>query len=226
GNPVTSGNVTVTAGAASKLAITTQPVGGASGAVLSTQPVIQVRDAQDNLITGSTASVSVVIKTGTGGTLGGTTSVAAVGGIATFTNLTLAGTVGENYTLEFSSSGLAPVTSSNVTVTAGSPAQLTITTQPVGGASGAVLSTQPVIAIRDAQGNLTGSTASVSVAIKTGTGGTLGGTTSVTAVAGTATFTNLTLAGTVGENYTLEFTSAGLTAVTSSNVTVTAGSPS
>uniref|UniRef100_UPI0023ECB8DC beta strand repeat-containing protein n=1 Tax=Daejeonella sp. H1SJ63 TaxID=3034145 RepID=UPI0023ECB8DC len=225
GTAVTSSNVTVTAGSPAQLTITTQPVGGASGAVLSTQPVIAIRDAQGNL-TGSTASVSVAIKTGTGGTLGGTTSVTAVAGTATFTNLTLAGTVGENYTLEFSSGSLVAVVSTNVTVSAGTPTQLVITTQPVGGASGAVLSTQPVIAIRDAQGNLTGSTASVSVAIKTGTGGTLGGTTSVTAVAGTATFTNLTLAGTVGENYTLEFTSTGLTAVTSSNVTVTAGSPS
>jgi len=49
----------VTAGAANKLAITTAPVGGPSGAVLLTQPVVKVEDSAGNVVTGSSASVSV-----------------------------------------------------------------------------------------------------------------------------------------------------------------------
>ena len=104
----TSANVTVTVGTATKLAITTQPVGGASGGLLGTEPVVQVQDAQGNLVTGSSATVTVTSSSGS--TLGGgqaSGGVAASSGVATFTNLTLAGTVSTNYTLTFASSGSA-----------------------------------------------------------------------------------------------------------------------
>ena len=332
---VTSNAVSISAGAASQLVITTQPVGSASGAVLGTQPVIEIRDANGNTVTSdSLTQVSVAIQSGSGGTLGGTQTVAAVNGVATFTDLTLAGSVGVNYVLRFTStptltaadsanvavtagtaaklafsvqpsntvagssispavqvtvqdaqgntvtgssapitlgidtnpasgslSGTATVaassgvatfsnmsinksgtgytltatsaplagaTSSTFNITAGVASQLAIMTQPVGASSGALLGTQPVIEIRDAQGNLVDDdTTQVSVAITSGGGGTLAGTQTVTAVNGVATFTNLTLAGTVGVNYVLEFTSTPtLTAADSSNVTVTAGAAS
>ncbi|HLG05316.1 MAG TPA: hypothetical protein VI383_04120, partial [Gemmatimonadales bacterium] len=231
-NPVltaaNSNNVNVTAGAAAKLGIQTQPVGGQSGAALATQPVILIQDAQGNTVTTDNATqVSVAISAGAGGALGGTQAVTAVNGIATFTNLTLAGTVGENYVLQFTSNPvLTAANSNNVNVTAGAATKLGIQTQPVGGQSGAVLATQPVILIQDAQGNTvtTDNATQVSVAISSGAGGALGGTQAVTAVNGIATFTNLTLAGTVGENYVLQFTSNPvLTAANSNNVTVTAG---
>ena len=137
-----SGNLTVTAGAATQLALTTAPVGGASGAALGTQPVVTIRDSAGNTVTTSTASVTVAIGSGAGGTLGGTKTVSAVGGVATFSGLTLAGTVGTNYVLRFTATGLTQIDSGNLTVTAGTATQLAITTAPVGGGSGSALGTQ------------------------------------------------------------------------------------
>jgi hypothetical protein len=94
--------------AASALAVTTQPVGGVSGSTLATQPVVRIVDAAGNTVTHSTASVTV---TASGGTLGGTTTVSAVNGIATFTDLT--NTTAGTYTLTFAST--SPTTLTSVT---------------------------------------------------------------------------------------------------------------
>ena len=106
---------------ASAVAVTTQPVGNTSGSALATQPVVRIVDAAGNTITTSTASVTV---TASGGTLGGTTTVSAVAGIATFTNLTHT-TAGTN-TLTFASTSpttLTSVTSASFTTAAASCAQ-------------------------------------------------------------------------------------------------------
>ncbi len=177
--------------------------------------MIQIRDAQGNVVTGdSTTSVTVSIASGTGGTLGGTATITAASGVVTFTDLTLAGTAGESYVLEFAASGL---TSAIASQHHGHPRH----GDDAGGLdaacwrrrAAATLATQPVVQIRDAQGNVvTGdSTTSVTVSIASGTGGTLGGTATVTAASGVVTFTDLTLAGTVGESYVLEFAASGLT---------------
>jgi len=221
--------VTVTAGSASQLGITTQPVAGASGASLTTAPVLAIKDAQGNTVTTDNSNqVTVAIQSGNGGTLGGTTTVTAVNGVASFSNLSLSGTTGTNYVLRFTSGSLTAADATAVTVTAGSASQLGITAQPVAGASGASLTTAPVLAIKDAQGNLvtTDNSSQVTVAIQSGNGGTLGGTTTVTAVNGIASFSNLTLSGTTGTNYVLRFTSGSLTAADANTVTVTAGSAS
>jgi hypothetical protein len=181
--------------------------------------VVTIRDSAGNTVTASTAAVTVAIQSGTGGTLGGTTTVSAVNGVVTFSGLTLAGTVGTNYVLSFTAIGSDGADTGNMTVTPGAATQLALTTAPVASASGTALATQPVVAIKDAQGNtVTTSTVAVTVAIRSGTGGTLGGTKTVNAVAGVATFSGLTLTGTVGTNYVLRFTSTGLTQIDSGNI--------
>ena len=224
--PATATSVTVTAGTATKLGITQTPVGGASGAALATQPLVAIQDASGNTITtDNTTQVTVAISAGVGGALGGTLTRTAAAGIVTFDDVTLAGTVGENYDLQFTSSPvLTPATATSVTVTAGTATKLGITIQPVGGTSGAALTTQPSVAIQDAQGNtvITDNTTQVSVAISSGVGGSLGGTTTVTAVSGVVDFTTVTLTGTVGEDYVFQFTSNPvLTPVNSSVVNLT-----
>ncbi len=225
---VASNTITVSAGPATQLAITQQPVGGTSGGALGTQPVVAVRDASGNTVTtDNSTQVTIAIFSGAGGSLGGTLAKTVVNGVATFTNVTLSGTVGTNYVLQFTSSpALTAANSNNVTVTPGTATKLTITTQPVGAASGAALATQPVVAVQDAQGNTVtaDNTTQVTVAIFSGAGGTLGGTLTKTVVNGVATFTNVTLSGTVGTDYVLQFSSSpALTAANSNNVTVTAG---
>jgi len=105
---------TYRAPAASKLVITTQPVGGLSGALLATEPVVKVEDSAGNVVP---SSASITATSSAGSTLAGTTTVSAVGGVATFSDLTLAGTVGTNYTLNFAASGLTSAISGNVSVT-------------------------------------------------------------------------------------------------------------
>jgi outer membrane protein OmpA-like peptidoglycan-associated protein len=109
----------------------------------------------------------------------------------------------------------------SVTVSVGTASKLAVATEPSAGVSGAVLSRQPVVRVVDAYGNLTTSTATVTV---TASGGTLGGlqaSSGIAAASGVATFTNLTFAGLTTSSYTLTFASTGLTSVTSSSITPT-----
>jgi hypothetical protein len=205
-------SLTVTPGAATALGLRTQPSDGQSGIVLRAQPVVEIRDAAGNVVGAATNQIVATIASG-GGTLSGTATIAAVAGVASFTNLALTGTIGAR-TLTFASTGLTPVTSSSFALGAGAPAQLAIRTQPAGPTLGA-LGTQPQIEIRDAAGNLvTTATNNVTAAIASG-GGTLAGSTTIAAVSGVASFTDLAITGNAGAR-TMTFSAGTLTAATSS----------
>jgi len=218
----TSGNIALAAGAAAQLVIITQPAGAASGAAFTTQPAVQIRDAQSNPVLQAGTTITAAV-TGGGATLVGSATAATAGtGTATYAGLGLSGTVG-NYTLTFSSAGLPNVVSATIALGPGAPGSLTMSTQPPASVtSGTAFSTAPAVQLRDGAGNLlTTNGVSVSVAISAG-GATLTGTTTRTTTSGIATFTGLGASGTVG-SYTLIFTSSGLTGVTSSSFTVVAG---
>jgi hypothetical protein len=103
------------------------------------------------------------------------------------------------------------------TITAGAAASLTITTQPVpGAASGDAFAAQPVITLKDQYNNTctNGPSAGPDVvaAAKAGTGSwTIGGTDTKAAVAGVATFTDLTCTFATAGNGAITFTSGLLT---------------
>ncbi|MFA5775652.1 MAG: hypothetical protein WC864_09810, partial [Ilumatobacteraceae bacterium] len=109
---VTSDSFTVGAGAASALAISTNPSGAVSGTAFTTQPVVVVVDSGGNTVA-SSATISV---SSSGGTLSGSTSVAAVNGVAAFGNLAITGSAG-TYSLTFTSGGLSSVTSASFALT-------------------------------------------------------------------------------------------------------------
>lgn len=215
---VTSSVIQVS-GIATQLAITTQPSGSTSGAVLTQQPVVAIEDAQGNVVTtDSTTTVAVSFATGTG-TLAAN-SVKAVNGIVTFTALKITATSG-SYTLNFTASGLTTATSSSLTVS-GPAAALSFMTPPAGAANGSAFSTQPELKIVDSSGNLVTSSAvgSVTAVLQSGTG-TLIGTTSATVTNGVATFTNLGVSG-ASASVTVSFLAPGLSSVTSSALSVSA----
>lgn len=85
-----SSSIAVGHGAASQFVFSTQPSPSSTNSVpFAVQPVLQIMDAFGNLVTtgaDATATVDISLSTGSG-TLGGTTSVAAVGGEADFTDL-------------------------------------------------------------------------------------------------------------------------------------------
>ena len=203
-------SITPTFGLATQVALSTSAAGSASGSAFTTQPVITILDAFGNTVTNSTASVTMTVS-GNGTTLG-TTTVNAVAGVATFTDVGISGTAGTAYTLTFASNGLTSATQS-ITPTFGAATQATLTTNAAGSASGSAFTTQPVVTIQDAFGNtVTNSTASVTMTVSTGA--TTVGTTTINAVNGVATFTNVGISGTAGTAYTLTFASAGLTSAT------------
>jgi hypothetical protein len=108
-----SAQVTVTSlafGAASQATLTTNAAGAASGSAFTTQPVITIKDAFGSTVTTSTAAVTMTVS-GDGTTVG-TTTVNAVAGVATFTNVGISGTAGTAYTLTFASAGLTTATQS------------------------------------------------------------------------------------------------------------------
>ncbi|MDB4912938.1 MAG: hypothetical protein JWM95_582 [Gemmatimonadetes bacterium] len=111
----TSASFTVAAPvqAPTQLAITTQPGAATSGLAFGIEPVIVLRDASGATVSGSTAAVTAVISSGLG-TLIGATTVNAVKGVATFTNLGITGT--GSFTLTFSSPGVPSSTSSSFAV--------------------------------------------------------------------------------------------------------------
>src|SRR5205814_4346273 len=174
--PAVSGTITVGAGAATQLTLTTQPSATAqSGVAFAQQPVVQLRDGDGNAVNQAGVTVTAAIATG-GGTLSGTVTAATNGsGVASFTNLSISGTAGER-TLSFSAAGFVSVTSVSVTVTAGAATQLTLTIQPSSTAqSGVPFGQQPVVQLRDGAGNLVSQAGvTVTAAIATGSG-TLGG---------------------------------------------------
>ena len=227
-----SSNVVITAGSATKLTYTTQPVGGvALGTNFAASPAVAVQDSYGNTVTTDTGNVTLAIATGpAAGALTCTnTTVAAVAGVATFTNCQITGTAATGtYTLTATRLGLtATAPSSNVVITAGSATKLAFTSQPVGGvAIGTAFQTSPSVSIQDASGNVVATdTGNVTLAIASGpAAGTLSCTSmTVAAVAGVAAFQNCKISGTsAGGAYTLVATRTGLTPTGASNTIVVA----
>ena len=87
---VTSTTFNIGANTASKIVFTTQPANAVSGASLGSITV-KVEDSAGNVVTGSSASVTLVIgnNAGPGGVLSGTLTVSAVNGVATFPGLSI-----------------------------------------------------------------------------------------------------------------------------------------
>jgi hypothetical protein len=108
---------------ATQLVITTQPADALTGEAMDTQPVVEVRDEFNDLVTDGTVSVTATIGSGTG-TLSGIKSIFARNGIAKFTNLAVTGT--DPVTLSFASTGLTAAVSATFTPSPTPPLNLTI----------------------------------------------------------------------------------------------------
>ena len=97
----TSAAFNITPAAASKLVFSTQPSNTAAGAGIAPPVQVSVEDANDNVVTTNNSSVTIGLGANPGsGTLGGTTTVAAVNGVATFSNLSI-NKAGTGYTFQY-----------------------------------------------------------------------------------------------------------------------------
>jgi hypothetical protein len=115
-----SASVSITPAAASALTFVQQPTGTTPGAVISPAVTVAVVDTFGNVETSdNTDVVSVALGSNPGSaTLGGTTSVTVVRGVATFSTLTVSA-VGTGYTLVASSGALKSATSASFNISQG-----------------------------------------------------------------------------------------------------------
>jgi hypothetical protein len=224
-----SGSFDVGAGAAVQLAFSGQPGLVEAGSVLSPAVGVVAVDALGNTSTTFTGNVTVGLTVGTGtsgATLAGTTTLTAAGGTASFTTLSV-DKAGSGYTFTATATGLGSATSAAFAVAPAPPARLAFTGEPSATQAGFPVSPAVRVALQDAFGNtVTSATTLVTVAIGTNPGGSnLTGTLSQNAVAGVATFTDLSLDRS-GTGYTLTATAAGVASATSTTFGVTLGAPS
>jgi hypothetical protein len=115
GFTVDSNPISVSNPIAHHLTISTEPTTGFVGQPITPTVTVRVEASDNALVTGSTALITASKASGSG-TLSGTLSVNAVGGVAAFSNLILS--AADTYTLTFASSGLTSDTSGNVVVAA------------------------------------------------------------------------------------------------------------
>jgi hypothetical protein len=212
-----SSSFNVVPAAASRLAVAVQPptyvtVGS------DFEAIFDVDDSFGNLQTSFSGNVTIAMAPGSAnGGLGGTLTVAAVNGVASFSWLLL-NNAGSGYTLQAASSGLTSTTTSGVNVrSTGAATQLVVSTDPPSGlAAGGSFGL--VVAVEDSFGNLA-SGFNGSVTIANSNGAALGGTLTVTAVNGVATFSGLS-EDQAATGATLIVTSSGLDSATTTPFTV------
>jgi len=229
----TSSPLNVTPGPAYQAGFIVQPGGASYGQPFAPQPSVAIQDAAGNVVTSSSATVILAITPGTGPAGGvltctGGLARAAVNGVATFVGCEI-DRAGSGVRLTATATGVLNATSSTFTIAPGAPTRLAFSTQPVAGSAGAAFTTQPVVSVLDAAGNVvTGSFALIGLAFTPGTG--VPGATmtctapTVAAANGIAAFVGCRI-DRVGAGYTLTASSTLLTSATSAAITVLAGQP-
>jgi N-acetylneuraminic acid mutarotase len=163
-----------------QLAFTQQPTSASSGVTISPPVTVQIQDQSGNPVTTATNTVTMSLGNAPGATLSGTTSKAAVGGVATFNDLSV-DKAGSGYILKANSGGLTEADSSSFAIGAGAGSTLTVETAPDG--TGTVVPAQNVrsgssitaYAIsRDIGGNFIANVAADSWSLISITGGVVG----------------------------------------------------
>src|SRR5208283_3453067 len=145
----TSTGFSITPAAASQWIFTTEPGSTTAGATLAAV-LVTIEDTFGNVQTSDTSTVTLAKASGPG-TVGGTLAVGAVGGIATFSTLSI--TAVGSYTLAGTDGSLASATSTGFSITPAAASQLIFTTEPSSATAGTTLSAV-VVTIEDTFGNV------------------------------------------------------------------------
>jgi hypothetical protein len=165
--------------------------------------------------------VTLTIASGpAGATLGGNLTVAAVNGVATFSDVLL--DVAGTYDLTASDGNLASATTSSIIVSAAAAASLKILQPPTSSAAGSPISPDVTVEVLDRFGNLaTNDNGLVTLGLATSpSGAVLAGTDTSDVNNGVATFNDVVLV--KSGSYTLAATSGNLAAVDTSQFGITA----
>lgn len=207
-------------GAPSQLAFVGQPSNALAGATLSPAIQLELRDSEGNLVTSANAPVSIALSNPNGAILSGTTTVAAVNGVARFSDLSI-NKVGTGYTLAASATGCQGAVSTAFDIAHNAPdrAASQLSAMPATAVADGAEQVALRLVVKDAQGNAVPDQA-VSLSA-TGTGNTLSPSSGTTDASGVFT---ATLVSTRAEAKTVTAT-AGAASLTAS-VTFTPGAPS
>ncbi|HXI21864.1 MAG TPA: hypothetical protein VNH46_12290, partial [Gemmatimonadales bacterium] len=213
-----------------KLSFSVQPVTTTAGAAFGVTVLAQ--DVNGNTVPAFTApaynnaQVSLALNAGNGASLGGTTMVSAVGGLATFSGLSVT-RAGTGYTITASATGLTSATSNPFSILAGPAAAIAINagngqTAVEGSTLGVTAGTvAPQVRVSDGYGNpVAGAGVSFVVASGAGSVGSPSATTNAAGLANT-TWTIVAGSNTLDANITalgplpvVTFTATGTSATT------------
>jgi hypothetical protein len=227
-------SITVTAAAANKLVMKTEPSSSvAAGAAFGTEPAVYIEDQYNNVLTSdSSSTVTATVQTGTG-PLTGTLTATASSGVATFGSLAAPTTAQTGLKLQFTDTGdslTALNDATSITVTPGAANKLAFGVQPSNTISGITMTPAVTVLVEDSNGNTVSTDNGRTITITISTGGhfTNGSTTTATASTSSGVATFSLLPTTFGNSYTLTATASPLTAspasstfnVTASNLAV------
>lgn len=215
-------SATARAGTAGRLEIKVQPSPTAqSGIAFSRQPAIQVTDQLGNPTAESGLAITATLSSGPGGTLQHASATTGASGLATFSDLSLTGLVGD-YILSFSEPTLTGVTSNSISIGVGPPSQLALVRAPsIDARSRVPFGTQPSIQLQDGGGNpVAQAGVEVRAAIGSGENALVGQTNILTNGDGRADYTDLAIVGGPGARTLLFVTSSPASQVLSSAITL------
>ena len=211
-----------TAPVPAKLAFIVQPPASITSQQVFPATLVAIQDADGNTIGTATNTVTLSIANAPqGANLFGTVSVAAVNGVATFSNLSIDRAA--SYTLSATSPNLSSATSVQFEVRAGPALRLAFAIQPQTAFARAALPTVTV-EVHDAAENIV-KDLSFPVTLTIGlnpSGGVLSGSNIVPTTGGIAAFSSVSI-DKPGSGYTLAASTQGLTPATSRSFNVTTG---
>jgi hypothetical protein len=217
---------TINPGAAATLAFTVAPTNAVVNGTMVPQIQVTALDGLGNVVTTYAGPVGLTLNGGTGGAiLTGGGAIAPTNGVASFAGVSI-NAVGTGYTLTATgTAGGLTATSGAFDITAAAGQHLQFTTPPSITVAGSPITPAVQVTMLDGSNNVDATfTGNVTVAIQSGTGGSgavLSGTTTVAAVAGVATFSDLSINRT-GVNYRLVATAAGAGGAQSGQFNITA----
>lgn len=216
---VTSGNITVTPAVLASLSIQQNPSTGTAGVALAPAVQVAALDQYGNLVTAPT-SVTLTLTGGTFSNKNSAVTASTIGGIATFSSLTIL--AAGSYTLA-ASSGSLNTSPFSVTVSPAAASKLVWQAAPATTAvAGATLS-DIVVAVEDAFGNVvTTDTSTDTLTLSKGLFSSDSATATATASNGIATFSGLAIDATGIYKITAS-NSASLTNAVSGNLTISPG---
>jgi hypothetical protein len=153
GPPNTSHPLSVTPGTPYQLAFDEEPTNAVAGVAIAPEVTVEVEDSDGNLVSTDTSNVTLTLSNGTFASGSATASVAAMNGIATFSDLMIDAAGNDTLT---ATDGTVPVSSqsSSFTISPAAAYQVAFGQQPTDTVAGVAMSPGVTVDVEDMYGNI------------------------------------------------------------------------